>query len=241
MVQKYTSYKKSADYSYTQGIFPTLELLEARPEAAEVVFFAPNSYHSQGIQKILKLCNQHNIPFTEAAKVISRLSHNDSSFVIGVFKKFSSQLEASAPHVVLIHPDDAGNLGTIIRTMLGFDHHDLAIISPAADIFGPKTIRASMGAIFKLRITYFNSIADYTEHSSKGRHLYPFMLNSTATLATTTLLAPYSLVFGNEGSGLSPDYATLGTPVRIEQSNEIDSLNLAVSVSVALYKAYTSK
>jgi len=236
-MQKYAPYKKNAGYSYTLGIFPTLELLKVRPHIVEAVFVAPNTKNSQGLEKVKQLCAQHDLLCTEDPKTLKRLSKTDNCYAIAVFKKFSTSLSADAPHVVLASPDDSGNLGTIMRTMLGFGCHDLAIIGPAADCFDPKTVRASMGAIFNVRVAYFESIDAYQEKF--GHHLYPFMLDTDNSLADTLFIEPYSLVFGNEGSGLPGTYKTLGTPVKIEQSPEIDSLNLAVSVAVALYKSYT--
>jgi TrmH family RNA methyltransferase len=239
-MQKYKSYKRSADHSYAVGIFPTIELLTSRPQAVEAVFVAPNSGHSQGIQKVRSLCAAHNIQCIEDAKTIARIARDDHSFAVGVFKKFVSQLAAERPHIVLVSPDDAGNVGTILRTMLGFNHHDLAIINPAVDTFDPKTVRASMGAVFKQHVAYFNSFDEYVA-SFPQHNPYPFVLQTANLLGNTPLEAPYALVFGNEGSGLPAEFANIGTPVRIEQTNEIDSLNLAVSVSVVLYTAFSRK
>ena len=58
-----------------------------------------------------------------------------------------------ANHVVLVNPGDMGNMGTIIRTMLGFNYSNLAIIKPGVDVFDPRVIRASMGALFNTRRT----------------------------------------------------------------------------------------
>lgn len=236
-MQKYAPYKKSDKHSYTLGIFPTLELLHQRPKVVQEVFVAPNTKNSQGLKEIVDLCAKHNIACTEDSKTLRRLSKAGNCYAVAVFTKFAGELSAEAPHVVLVNPDDAGNVGTIMRTMLGFDCHDLAIINPAVDSFDPKTVRASMGAIFKVRVAYFESIDTYQEKFS--HHLYPFLLTTENTLADTVFVEPYSLVFGNEGSGLPDIYKTLGTPVKIEQSPEIDSLNLAVSVAVALYRSYT--
>ena len=237
-MQKYKAYKKSFDYSYAIGIFPTLELLEAKSTVVEAVFVAQNSGHSHGVQKIKALCAQRGIACIEDNKVIARLAP-DNCFAIGVFTKSTSNLDRNKPHVILVNPDDAGNLGTIMRTMLGFDHTNLAIIRPSVDAFDPKVVRASMGAIFKQKVAYFDSIDAYRGHF--GHHLYPFMLQTDQVLSDTTFQKPYGLVFGNEGAGLPAEYKGLGTPVRIEQGDGIDSLNVAVSVSLALYKAYTTK
>ena len=141
-------YKKSFDYSYALGIFPTLELLYSRPDMVQAIFVAPNDKSSSGLQKIKDLCNANSIPCIEDPKTLARLSRSENCYAIGVFKKFTSELTPDASHLVLVNPDDAGNLGTVMRTMLGFGHHDLAIITPAVDIFDPKTVRASMGAVF---------------------------------------------------------------------------------------------
>jgi RNA methyltransferase, TrmH family len=236
-MQKYKAYKKDASYSYTLGIFPTIELVTARPELVEAIFVASGSEHSSGIQKLRQLCADHGIKVDTSDKLIARLAPNNNSHAIGIFKKFEAQLSATAPHVVLVNPDDAGNLGTIIRTMMGFDHHSLAIIRPAVDIFDPRVVRASMGSLFKQSTQYFESIEAYRTAFPKHT-LYPFMLGGARSLEGAVLAKPYSLVFGNEGAGLPPAYRHIGTPITIEQSDEIDSLNLAVACSVALYHAY---
>ena len=88
-----------------------------------------------------------------------------------------------------------------------------------------------------MRAAYFSSIDEY--HARFNHNLYPFVLDADTTLAKTMFETPYSLIFGNEGRGLPDIYQQIGTPIRIEQTDEIDSLNLAISVGVALYKSYT--
>lgn len=239
-MQKYKPYKRTGDHSYTIGIFPTIELLLSRPKAVEVIYVASHSDHSEGVKKIRSLCEAYTIPCLEDPKAISRLTRDSHSFAVGVFKKFSTQLSAKDSHVVLVNPDDAGNLGTILRTMLGLGHHNLAIINPAVDVFDPKVIRASMGAVFKQHVAYFESFAAYAT-TYPQHHIYPFVLQTDNTLAETNFVAPYTLVFGNEGSGLPGEFAHVGKPVRIEQTQDIDSLNLAVSVSIALYTTFSRK
>ena len=56
---------------------------------------------------------------------------------------------------------DMGNLGIIMRTLLAFGYKDLAIVLTAADRFNPKTVRASMGAMFSIRIPEYNTFDEY--------------------------------------------------------------------------------
>ena len=54
-----------------------------------------------------------------------------------------------------------GNMGTIIRTCVGFGIKNLAVIEPAVDIFNPKVVRASMGAVFHVNICRYDSFDTY--------------------------------------------------------------------------------
>jgi TrmH family RNA methyltransferase len=122
---------------------------------------------------------------------------------------------------------------------LGFNIHSLAIIKPAADIFDPKTIRASMGATFQLDFQYFESFKDYQKVFTN--HTYAFMTGGKVELAQTSFKEPYALIFGSEASGLDSDFLDMGTSVRIPQNDTIDSLNLSVAVGIALYATQRQK
>jgi TrmH family RNA methyltransferase len=127
-----------------------------------------------------------------------------------------------------------GNLGTIIRTMLGFNYCDLAIIESAADIFHPEVVRASMGALFNIRFHRFSDFASYQE--AFPRNFYPMMTDGDVPLPFAKFKQPYGMIFGPENSGLPEEYRGYGTSINIPQSKYIDSLNLAVSVGITLYQ-----
>lgn len=227
-------YQKDFSYSYSFGAFPTLELLKHRPEYVLQVIAHSKGAGSSGVERLEQLCSVHNIPFATNDRTVERLSHKGSIYVLGVFKKYDTPLSLAANHLLLVNPGDNGNLGTIARTLLAFGFSNVALVSPAVDIFNPHVVRASMGATFALNYSYFESLAAYREQFSHA--LYPFMLSASENLAEVTFHAPYTLVFGPEGAGLPPDYAAVGTPVIIPQRAEVESLNLAVAVAVALYE-----
>ena len=131
---------------------------------------------------------------------------------------------------------DEGNLGAIQRTMLGFGLKDLAVVRPAADPFDPKTVRASMGALFSLNVRQYDDFETYCA-AYPAHALYPLMLDGAAPLAQAAAekKTPYALVLGNEGAGLPPEFAGYGQAVKIPQSADVDSLNLAVAAAIAVY------
>ena len=233
---KLESYDKNLEYSYTLGVFPSLELIAARPGQVRRLLLAPEGESNEGVVKLKEACEKLGVRWEYASKVLSRISKKDNCYAALVFDKYDDTLEADAPHVVLHHVSDGGNLGTIIRTCLGFGVRDLAIIRPAVDFFDPHVLRASMGAAFKIRVARYDSFEDYRAQFPEHA-LYPFMLDAALPLeeAAAQKKEPYSLVFGNEGAGLPPEFASMGQSVIIPNSDEIDSLNLSVAAAIGVY------
>lgn len=233
----YKRYNDKAEYSYCFGPFPTFELIENRPqEAIEVLY---HSQTSDAIRnKLQSICQRQGIPCEQNDKVIQRIRDKENCLVVGVFKKHESVLAMDRPHVVLVNPSDMGNLGTIIRTAVGFGLPDLAIIRPGAAICHPKTVRASMGSLFHLNFQYFDSFAEYKSAYGEGRNMYPFMLKGSVGLDQLQRNKGelYSLVFGNEATGLPDEFLQEGQSVRIRHTDNIDSLNLSLAAGIAIYE-----
>lgn len=232
---KLRPYKKEFEYSYAVGVSPTLELLSHHPAFVLKVVVSAKSSMNAGVAKIIRLCQTHSISVEVSDRLISRLAGKGNCYAVGVFNKYETAIDPCRSHVVLVGIRDMGNLGTICRTMLGFGMHDLAIIKPAADIFAPKTIRASMGAIFQMNVSYFDSVEGYTKAFTNT--IYSFMTDGQKSLADTSFKEPYALIFGSEASGLDKRFHEIGTSVRIPQGDNVDSLNLSVAVGIALYAA----
>lgn len=237
---KLKSYKKDFEYSYSFGVFPTLELLDRRPDEVIKVLIASNTSESHGVKKIRDICLTKGIEVDVNDKAIERISPKENSHAVGVFKKYTMKLEEGKNHVVLVNPSDMGNLGTIIRTMLGFGIQNLAIVKPAADIFDPRVVRSSMGAVFKLNFEHFDNFNDYMKLYKND--IYTFMLKADISIHDVDIAPekPFSIVFGNEGSGLPDEFLSYGTSVIIPHSSQIDSLNLSVAVGIAHYE-FTKK
>ncbi len=239
MLQKLKRYQKEFDFSYCFGVFPTLELINTRPESVLAILLHSKGEHNQGIDKIRLLAGNLQIEIIENDRLVDKLAIRGNTYAIGVFKKFPFELDPDQNHLVLVNPSSMGNLGTIMRSMLGFGIKDLALIEPAADPFDPKVIRASMGAVFKLRFQKFRAFPDYWGVQPKHA-IYPFMTDGKIALPDVSFATPAALVFGGEAPGLGEDYHQFGTSIRIPQADAVDSLNLAQSVGIALYQFWVS-
>lgn len=241
-VPKLEPYSRKLDYSYALGVFPCLNLLEARPESVRRLLLHPDGLRNEGVSLLREKCQALGVREEFADRVIRRESQKDNCFAALVFEKYEAALSPDRPHVVLCQISDGGNLGTALRACLGFGLRDIAIVRPCVDAFDPHVLRASMGAFYKMNVRVFDTFEDYRalypDHA-----LYPFMLDGAKTLNE---VAPhhaekYALAFGNEQTGLPARFASLGQGTFIPQSKEIDSLNLAVAVSIAAYAFTNSK
>lgn len=226
------AYDKAGEISYSLGAFPTVELIKRRREDIESIVLHSSLRMTDELEKIL-------FPVRDITVVddrsISRIAKKGNVYMAGVFRKRYENF-GSDTHVTLVQPSDEGNLGTIMRTMLGFGIRKLAIVGQGcADAYNPKTVRASMGAIFSLSISVYPHWEDYAAAHTEKKLL--FMLDDrSVTLGSIAPEAPFGLVFGNEGSGLPRELAETGIPVIIRHSKDIDSLNLPQAVAIGLYE-----
>ncbi len=226
-------YKKNYDYSYTLGAFPTIEMIKSHPEIVREVYIH-TSFTDKDNLKLL--CEDKKIPVFTNDKLFHKISDKENCFVIGVFEKYEMKLDENKSHIVLVNPSNMGNVGTIIRTAVGLGIYDIAFITPCADIFNPKTIRSSMGALFKINHQYFETFEEYQKEYLK-HDIFTFMLNGENTLEIQNCPKTelFSLVFGNEATGLDDSFLQVGTSICIPQSPDVDSLNVTIAVGIGTF------
>ncbi len=230
-------YRAELDYAYAPGMFPAMECLLHRPQCARRLLLHSKAAGTEGALRLTERAAALHLRVEEADRALSRVSGKENCFAAVVFSKFQDDLCPQKPHVVLHHPSNSGNVGTILRTALGFGVADVALIRPCVDVFDPRTVRASMGSLFQLRLRVYDDFSAY-EADFPDRALYPFMLDGSRTLPEVLENPPppmWTLIFGNEGSGLPPEFAAKGQPVRIPSNDRVDSLNLSIAAGIGIY------
>lgn len=237
---KLEAYHKRLNYSYALGVYPSHRLIEARPDQVTRLLLHPDGLHHEGIEKLRSRCAELHIREEMAERALRRESKKENCYAALVFSKYAAPLDAEKPHVVLTQISDGGNLGTALRACLGFGIRDVAVIKPCVDIFDPRVLRASMGAFFPMNVRAYDDFDAY-RRDHPDHALYPFLLDGAVPVHEAAGSRPdrFALVFGNEQTGLPAAFSDVGNPVFIPQSDEIDSLNLAVAVAVGAY-AFTA-
>lgn len=141
-------------------------------------------------------------------------------------------------YVILHHLQDPGNLGMIIRTAdaLGMDG---VILCGCCDLYSPKTIRSTMGSVFRMNITVEND-----EEKLFGAIERDGVLTSAAvidkdavSLTECTFDGTNAVLIGNEGNGLPPETARrCSRRIIIPMNGNINSLNAAMAAGILMWE-----
>ena len=175
--------------------------------------------------------------------VLKKISSTDSApeiVAVAVKKIYSLKDFESAKKLVLLENiKDLGNLGTILRTCCAFNSDGIILFGKeCADIYSPKCVRSSVGNLWKIPFVYIDDI------EILKTHFVDFEKTATLPKAKTYLKdyktdKPMLVMFGSEADGLSEELIHLSdSQIKIEMSDNVESLNLSVSCAVVLYELF---
>lgn len=141
--------------------------------------------------------------------------------------------------LILEDIQDPGNLGTIVRSGEGAGLSGIIMSSHTVDIFNPKTIRATMGSIYRVPFIYTDDLADAVRIvKNAGVKTYAAHLAGKTAYDMENYCGASAFLIGNEGNGLSRETADLADLyVRIPMLGEVESLNAGVAAALFMYEA----
>ena len=134
---------------------------------------------------------------------------------------------------------DPGNLGAVIRSAVAFGVEHIVLSSDSADVYNPKTIRAAMGSLFKVKVSYVADFSSFIRSARGcGRRVFAAELTDSATSLSDLSLAREDIfIIGNEGHGISCEISQECTgSVYIPISDKIESLNASVAAAVLMWE-----
>jgi TrmH family RNA methyltransferase len=136
---------------------------------------------------------------------------------------------------------DPGNLGTIIRSAAAFGIDRVILSDDCADLYNAKTVRASMGTIFRQKIDRVDHMPSAVQAlRAQGRRIFAAALDNTAVRLGSVSLEKYDgIVIGNEGHGLSAETIAACTGcLFIPMAEGIESLNAAMAATVCMWEMF---
>lgn len=151
--------------------------------------------------------------------------------VLAVIEKPQERKPNNKSAILLDNVQDPANVGAIIRTSASAGYEDIYLIE-SADPFSPKSVRASMGGIFKVNLHFIKRedakktiSLPFVVADMKGENIFNFKKEEEICL-----------VIGNEGNGVSKEIKDKADyTVSIPMQNQMESLNASVSAGILMY------
>ncbi len=178
-------------------------------------------------------------------EVLSKLTDEAAPQGIVAFAHMLDVCDATVPEggdfrsMYLSSVRDPGNLGTMIRTAYAFGIHRIFVSSDCADIYSPKTVRASMGTLFRQPISIVLNETEFAVYMREnGCELYAAALRRDARkLGTFDMPSRVCFAVGNEGHGLSEEFIdACSAAVFIPMTDGCESLNAAMAANVIMWE-----
>ena len=144
--------------------------------------------------------------------------------------------------IILDGIQDPGNLGTILRTADSVNLKQIVVTKETADVYNPKVVRSTMGAIFRINVIESDDILKTIKEIKKNK----FKVLATSLGATESIydvdFKKKAIVIGNEANGVSKQVLDVAdNKVIIPMLGKAESLNASVATGVILYEYVRQK
>ena len=146
-------------------------------------------------------------------------------------------------YAVLEDLQDPGNLGTIMRTGEGAGVSGVIMTKETVDLFNPKTIRSTMGSIFRVPFIYVETLSEvFDKFRENGISTYAAHLKGKEYYDGFSFDKGCAFLIGNEGNGLKQETADMADSyLKIPMEGKVESLNAAVATAILLYEAHRQR
>jgi len=245
LIRKLLRQKKARDAERAfviEGLKPTLELLRTSPSALRAVVVTPACLEKSGSELRPALEQAAAQIYTCRDTVFDTLSDvRTSQGILAVVSQpdWNEEVILGRPRLFGIYGEclqDPANVGAIIRTAAAFGVDACWLSSDSADVFNPKVVRATTGAVLKLPVFPLIDLGLFARHRCTILAAEPPRAGSVDLHTIRHVPTRMILALGNESRGLSE--ATLkqaSNRVHIPVSPAVESLNVAASAAIALF------
>ncbi len=233
--------------------------LEAPEDEIVEIYISENLDSPACTEKIERLCRKPETSSDRRSDAAARALPYCETVTEEVFRKMSDtqtpqgilcvmrmkeysidrMLSAPAPFLMILEDlQDPGNLGTILRTGEGAGINGVILSRESADIYNPKTIRSTMGSIYRIPFVYVSSIKEALQQlQQKNVRTYAAHLAGKLWYDEADYTGGTAFLIGNEGNGLKKETADLAdTYIKIPMEGKVESLNAAMASGILMYE-----
>ena len=159
-------------------------------------------------------------------------------FICAIHTEPLPEMLTGRRYVVLDTLQDPGNVGTILRTADAFHADGMFLVNGCADLYNPKTLRATMGAVFRCPVWTVGAEELSALLKRNGIPLYGAALREDTLDARAVDYNRCAIAIGSEGRGLTEGVLALcDRTIKIPMSEHCESLNAAAAATVLLWEA----
>ena len=165
--------------------------------------------------------------------------------ILAVIQKESSEENIDYKEDIIIILDgiqDPGNLGTILRTVDSVGLKQIIVSKTTADIYNPKVVRSTMGAIFRVKVIETDDLINTIKTIKK--HKFEIIATSLETSKTIYEInyKKKAIIIGNEANGVSKELLEMADEkIKIPMLGKTESLNASVATGIILYEYVREK
>lgn len=169
-------------------------------------------------------------------------TENSQGIIATVNMKNNERAVRDGVYVLIDKVQDPGNLGTIIRTAQGAGCAGIILTKGTVDVYNEKTLRSTMGAIFKICIVEDLDLSFTKELIDQGYKLICSSLDTNNNFYDVDLKGNIILAVGNEGNGISDEiYHMSSCKVKIPMPGQSESLNVSIAAAIMIYESLRQK
>ena len=221
------------------------EVLRDAPEALEEIYVTEGYIADEG-QKSLLTGFSYEVVTENVMKVMAETMEPQGVVATVRMPEYDKKRllqKETAVWIALEDLRDPGNLGTILRTAEAAGVAGIILSVGSVDIYNPKVVRSTMGAIFRMPHFYEEDFfASLEEMKSYGATVYAAHLSGRLFYDEPEYEGRSVILIGNEANGLTEEaVAHADCLVKIPMEGKAESLNAAVATSLFVYEAYRKR
>ncbi|MDO5538978.1 MAG: RNA methyltransferase [Eubacteriales bacterium] len=230
-----------------QGLFVTegIKMYREVPERRLIKTYVSESfYNKEENRKLLEGISERNLEIVADHVFEAAADTKTPQGILCLVKQeeyvLDDILNDKKPLLLLLEDiQDPGNLGTIFRTAEGAGITGIIMSSKTADIYNPKTIRSTMGSLYRmpfLQVKEFEPVLD--ELKKREIRTYAAHLQGSVDYTAEDYTGGSAFMIGNEGNGLSEKLASQADVyIKIPMSGQLESLNAAIAAAILMFEA----
>lgn len=230
--------RKEADIFLVEGV---KMFMEAPDERIEEIYIAESFQADEAVKAKLGRLEYETVSDEVFAKISDTQTPQGILCVVKQYHYILEQLCNKEKPLLLLLEDiqDPGNLGTMFRTGEGAGIDGVIMTTGTVDIYNPKTIRSTMGSIYRMPFFYTDDIVQTMAGLRRQEIIvYAAHLQGKGYYDEFDYRGGSAFLIGNEGNGLQDRTAAAADMyLKIPMQGELESLNAAVSAAILMYEA----